>query len=440
MKPKSKLQHRVVELSSKLPALTEKQQAWGFEHCLNNYVVRSRKTLFCLECGHSWKEEGELATALIGRDCPKCAKKLKLYEYYRCGCSDSAYYGILIKKAEFQVVRMFYLRKSMWKTKRPVFLAEEVMQHWIDLEGNVTTMSKRVQGLSRYYDQWIFQSEMEVRPKQVQDSNRYGLAPYKIYPKRSTHPIIKRNGFKGIFYSAPHKFFSLILADPKAETLLKAKQTKLLEHYASGGYNQEAIGELWPSVRICIRNGYQIKKPDIWIDTLKLLKEFGKDLLNPKYVCPEDLDGLHNRLVEKKRVIQRKKRIQEMKEKAEKDQIEYAKKKACFFGLQIVQDNITIRPLESVQEFIIEGDTHGHCVFTNEYYKKDDFLILSAQIETKRIETIEVSLRDLTITQSRGLGNKATRQHNKILKMVHDNMNLIAERIPKTQKRKLKTA
>mgnify|MGYP000296788918 FL=1 len=49
-----------------------------------------------------------------------------------------------------------------------------------------------------------------------------------------------------------------------------------------------------------------------------------------------------------------------------------------------------------------------HCVFTNEYYLKADSLILSATIDGKRIETIEVSLKRMEVVQSRGVCNKNT--------------------------------
>ena len=51
-----------------------------------------------------------------------------------------------------------------------------------------------------------------------------------------------------------------------------------------------------------------------------------------------------------------------------------------------------MKVLESVQEYLEEGKALHHCVFTNEYYLKEQSLILSARIDGKRIETIEVSL------------------------------------------------
>lgn len=53
-----------------------------------------------------------------------------------------------------------------------------------------------------------------------------------------------------------------------------------------------------------------------------------------------------------------------------------------------------------------------HCVYSNGYYRKDDSLILSATIDGKRIETVEVSLSKLTVVQSRGsVTNAPTTTH-----------------------------
>ena len=70
-----------------------------------------------------------------------------------------------------------------------------------------------------------------------------------------------------------------------------------------------------------------------------------------------------------------------------------------------------------------------HCVFTNEYYRRDDSLILSASIDGQRLETVEVSLSRLEVAQSRGVCNKQTEYHDKIVRLVNDNMPLIQKRI-----------
>lgn len=68
-----------------------------------------------------------------------------------------------------------------------------------------------------------------------------------------------------------------------------------------------------------------------------------------------------------------------------------------------------------------------HCV--GSYYSKEDSLILSATIDGKRIETIEVSISKLKVIQSRGVCNKNTKYHSQILSLVENNMPLIAGRL-----------
>lgn len=73
-----------------------------------------------------------------------------------------------------------------------------------------------------------------------------------------------------------------------------------------------------------------------------------------------------------------------------------------------------------------EGKALHHCVYTNEYYKKKDSLILSAKnSEGARMETIEVSLKSFRVVQSRGLQNENSSWHKEILKLVENNINLI---------------
>ena len=100
-----------------------------------------------------------------------------------------------------------------------------------------------------------------------------------------------------------------------------------------------------------------------------------------------------------------------------------------FFGLKITDGNITVRPLESITQFYQEGKAMHHCVYTNEYYKRNDCLILSARIGEKRIETIEISLKTFEIIQSRGICNKNTEYHERIMSIVRKNLNLIRQRL-----------
>ena len=77
------------------------------------------------------------------------------------------------------------------------------------------------------------------------------------------------------------------------------------------------------------------------------------------------------------------------------DEKHFKELKSKFFGICFTDGIIQVHVLESVQEHLEEGASMHHCVFSNAYYLKEDSLILSATIEGKRIETIEVSLQTL---------------------------------------------
>ncbi len=437
MKPKTKLQKQVVELSKHLPAITEEQRAWGIDHSLDNFAVRQRNTLYCLECGQSWKDTAVLVSAIIGTKCPHCRKELKLATAYNRSLKDTTYYAIITTIEDFQVVRIFFLQKNMHKGDLPSIIFDEVLQHWINASGSLTIMSKNVFGLSRYYDQWIFDSDLEVRPTYAYDSARYNIEPYKIYPKMKILPLIKRNGFKNNFHEiAPHKLFSAILANSYAETLLKAKQYNLLCH----SVNHPSLftkGDLWPVIKICIRHHYFIKDAQLWIDYLDLLKYFNLDLHNSKYVCPKSLKNEHDRLMIRKRRVESRLIEEQQRIKRLEYEQQFKEKKAHLLGICIDSEKIKIKTLDSVQEYMEEGDILHHCIYTNEYFLKENTLCLSARMDDKPLETIELSLSKMKIVQCRGSHNSVTPYHDDIVKLLNDNINVIKSRYRKSQKEKL---
>lgn len=275
----------------------------------------------------------------------------------------------------------------------------------------------------RYVDTFLFSSSFAIRGDN--DAYKYA-ASSPIYPKFKATDILKRNGFKGDFHDiAPTRLISALLTDPRAETLLKAGQYPMLEHYLYRSFDMERY---WASVKICIRNGYIIKDGSMWRDMIDLQRHFGKDTNNRKYVCPSDLRAEHDRLV-RKRIRQRElEQLAERRREAEKHEKEYRKLKGKFFGIVMTDGTLNIRVLESVAEFAEEGTMMHHCVWANAYYLKKDSLVLSATIDGERIETIEVSLKTFKVVQSRGLYNKNTEYHDRIISLVDKNMNLIRKR------------
>lgn len=115
----------------------------------------------------------------------------------------------------------------------------------------------------------------------------------------------------------------------------------------------------------------------------------------------------------------------------------YAQEKKQFFGLCFSEAHITISVLENVTEFMAEGDNLKHCVFTNEYFKKKDSLILSAKVENTPVETIEVSLSKLKIVQCHGMKNNNSQHHEVIISLMKKNLHLINSRMKKQKTKNL---
>lgn len=429
MKPKTALQREIAALSAKLPKIGKEHEAWAYDKCLDKFAVRSRNTLYCLECGHQWHDKGVLISTLTGCTCPKCGSKLECTKpgYYNRGYSEAAYFAILTTSGDMQVIRMVYAHKRMKKREVAVYFAHEVMQHWVLPSGKVVTLSRSVMGLTRYYDQWIFYSDLEVRLKNYNSVRRYDISPYKIYPGGKVMKTAKRNGFKGRFYGiAPHRVLSLILTDTYAETLLKSGQTEIFKHYFE---HNTAVQEHWPSIKICIRNGYKPADASIYFDYLDLASYFGKDLHSPKYVCPADLKAEHDRLMRKKRDKERREEAIRRRAELKKSQAKYVKEKKAFFGMVFKGGKLKVKPLESVEEFMLEGDALNHCVFTNEYYKRSGSLVLSARVNDEPVETIELSLKTLDILQARGKNNQPSKYHDQVLELVRKGKRQITKRL-----------
>ena len=76
MKPRNKRERLVVELSSKLPAITETQIRWGKKHCFPHNAFRCKDEMWCSECGRMWVDTTGQKEGYIC--CPYCGEKLEV--------------------------------------------------------------------------------------------------------------------------------------------------------------------------------------------------------------------------------------------------------------------------------------------------------------------------------------------------------------------------
>jgi len=452
MKPKTKQQLLVKALSDKLPELTSFQENWAFKNCLMHWAYRTKTNTSCMDCGHIWIGSQDNKTC----NCPKCGVRLTIVDTRKKKVYQRGFLGLVTVCNGFQLNRFFEIHSHHKAGKAVHHFLWEVVQQWMQPEGKHQVIARNRGSMGSYADN--FHGYLEIRQPNTL-SYKYNIYPVAILPGAKCLPIYRRNGINGKIDIGigPYDLFTAIIADQTAETLLKSKQRDLLHARCSDRKN--SVSKYWPSIKICIRSGYIVKDAIIWLDYMALLDYFKKDLRNAKYVCPVNLRLAHKALVAKKAEIDNHERysrllkqegidpanfkklpaarlaaeynkIVALKNKAqlEQDEIDYIKEKKIFFGLTFSANKLTVKVLESIQEFAEEGDQHGHCVFTNKYFTKKDSLILKALVGGVPMETIEVSISRMKVIQSRGKDNKITAYHDQIIDLLNKNIHLIKKR------------
>ena len=440
MKPKTKLQKEVARLSATLSPISDAQLEWAYKHCFEHIAYRTKNgTMTCSDCGHVWHSKSTLADTLCGCRCPICGAELKVQETRRRTLNQTRYFSVITTCKGFQVIRVSQVKYVSRKGEPMQFYCHEVVQRWISSNGKVTDMAL-LRGFPFYYcDVWALDSDMEVRPH----NSLYDevVAWSDVYPRMSILPQLKRNGFNGDFHGvSPVRLFKALLSDPRIETLMKAGEIEEMKYFLS---NRTTADNLWASYLIAKRHHYQINNIGMWCDYLMMLKILGKDIRNPKNICPQDFIEAHDRvhrLIDAKREkaraererqyeIERREREQQRLLKEKENEDRFIALKSKFFGLVITDNELTIKVLESIDEYYEEGTKQDICVFGAGYYHKEDTLILSARIGGEIIETVEVDLHTFKVVQCHGKYNKDTKYHDRIIDLVNSNAKLIRKRM-----------
>ena len=420
MKPRNKFERAILAQSKHLRPITKTQRQWAFRECIDHYAYRLPKgNATCMDCRHSWQviEPAEHCT------CPQCGADLEVITTRARKLKQRQYFTVLTTSGGYQVLRMFLLITCMEKGYQASSSVMEIGQYWWDERGRQSIVAVQ-RTMGHYIDSFAYYSPMAIR----RDNEAYRfVARCPLCPKVKLSDTLKRNGFEGKCYGiAPTSLIPALLTDSRAETLMKAGRAEHLRYFLS---RARKIDEYWQAYKITLRRGYDITDIALWCDYVDMLRRLGKDTHNAHYVCPEDLQQAHDEVHRKLRARQEREQEEHKRQKAQEDEARFQKLKTPFFGITFTDGSIQIRVLESVQEYIEEGQALHHCVFSNEYHLKEKSLILSARIEGKRIETIEVSLETMQVIQCRGLMNQNTEYHERIIELVHQNIKQIQSRV-----------
>ena len=100
MKPRNKLQRKILKLSQGLSPLTKHQYKEAVRKVGLHIAKYSPKRGYeCLDCGHTWT--GTEAKRVV---CPHCAAKLEVDKTRKKNFCDKSYFAVVTKCQGFQVV------------------------------------------------------------------------------------------------------------------------------------------------------------------------------------------------------------------------------------------------------------------------------------------------------------------------------------------------
>lgn len=434
MKARTKLQLDVIQRSKELRNLDNFMCEWVKTDYVTYTGFATKKRAVCMQCGESF------STELVSRKravCPHCSTKLKV-EVSRKTTEKQAFYTAYAQTyCDYQVIRYFIHYCYFRAGNQAKIGSWEIMQLWVKEDGKceIVGLDHR---LNNYCDAWT--GDWEIRKEQryygYYNGSKYDIWPDKYHPESKFKEIYTKYGINANLDGLTFlKAIQEIPRNPRLETLLKCKQYQLLNLFRG----LTITNDYWSAIKICIRNRYKVKDAQMWVDYVDLLRYVNKDIHNAKYVCPANLRKEHDRLVKKKRDIQRKQAAERKRQQVQEWEEQFKALKGNLIGIVFQEDNLTIKTLDSVQEYLEEGDALHHCIFTNEYFLRKESICLSARMKGEPLETIELSLKDMKIVQCHGKFNQPSKHHDKIIEAVNKNASIF-RKLKRRAKQQLQTA
>lgn len=463
---KKKFNEYVMSMSEEMGCPTLEQFAYMENTIPAIAYVNKKGRIKCMDCGHEWISDKCSIDGTI--ECPHCHRKLKIEWTEKTSILHRAFINLSQAWGEhWQVVRYFYATHLCCSTQKiPNKDINEVMQIWISDKGDVVYISKKLSMYpNRQINPFIMYSDMSVR--NMIESNNYGYYHFDIRQIRddtfkifSVSKFLQYRGVKKNVNRVNGGFFldSLfqILQEPLAEVIFKKKQWSLLRVLYKTGYyrRDEHYSERIAALKIALRHHYfensrlveahhQYKydsRPlySDWVDNINLAIKLGLDYRSPKYCCPDNIQKIHSELISKAEKDRAKKDERDKLVAEEEKNEKYQKMRSKFFSINWVdEDNdFSVQVLKSVDDFFKEGKEMHHCVFDCGYYNMalhPDSLILSVRKGTdwsksnEILETVEVNLKEYVISQARGLQNKVTEYHGRIIRFINKHMDEIIE-------------
>jgi hypothetical protein len=448
MKPRSKIQEKLVEWSNHFPALTDRQAKYAYKHCFDEElpVFCYRNYFYNPNNQKAWKSQGKSIKDVTKVSASETNYK-ELDVWHRKQKCDKEYFLILTTKGGYQVGRWFMIHRFItvdWNTPvhhKVEYFVRPVGCEWLSTDGKIVSIEKSRCTLCYQIDQWQFWSDMEVRRYSV--FTRY-LANTACLVQ-SILPILRRNG-----WSIRHQFVGgefeqcvALLRSNWFEMLYKTGQYAICDDVLRGAYRDLCVNGKFEEgsdlikliVKLANRHHVKFDTREKWSDMkdyIKDLEYLHKDTHNPQILFPANFQTEHkhiHHIAQKRRDEEERRMIEQRhyddmrrRDKYNKEVQEWVSMYTKRFGdMEIHCGAFTVKPLCSMSDFKAEADEMHHCIVT--YYGKKDALLLSIEHDGKKTETAEISLiKNGKLIQCRGHRNDPSQWHDEIVNILNDNM------------------
>lgn len=439
MRPRTETERRLCEYANILPPLESEVQEWGFSlFAPEAYHWRHRGNkheIWCQCCGHREQVEPVWEVLAISEQwtCPHCGKtcKVKRKKVDPTPATTAKWMSVIDVRFGLQVVRTFEVYRDNSEKGQTQYYVKEMYQNWMTEKGTEIITSRPS---SNVFYRFSWQNGPYEIKKHGGMYDVYAAEDNYLYPRAKVAGYMRSKGLDARMVKSFARMripFPSCLGKwaktPYYETLWKAGERDLFKYFMNGNYRRR-LENYKDSIRVARRHRYEFKDAQMWLDYVDELRELGMDDRSPRYICPKDLRAAH--AVTSERIRRKRNAEKEAKEKKEIAQREeaYGKHIAPYLGLCFVAGDIEIRPLPTVMSVYEEGEAMHHCIYRMKYWQRTDTLLMSARDkEGKRLESIEVNLRDYKVLQSRGLQNQPTEQHDTIVGLIKKNMNQIKQ-------------
>lgn len=205
-----------------------------------------------------------------------------------------------------------------------------------------------------------------------------------------------------------------------------------------------AAATYYHTIKIAHRNGFDASAPERqrrWMALLDNISFCNGNIEDPRNYMPANFDEVEaywvKRVENKKKKLlkeaEKKKqeelahRILSEKDKIARENIDYRRRRGLMLGIVIGNEDIELRVLQNVEEFVAEGVAQGHCVYNCGYHRFPDMLVFTARDRhtDKRLSTVTFDLVRGEVMQNLTKGNNVPEQFDVIEDLLNSHRDLI---------------